>query len=87
MEEFAYLVDSCLKSKVKGQFVQRNGVRIPSGQIERTRAEDPMSEERGGSYAFQTTKDCIIEMYLTDKGKVFTDRDTELDIVDFIKED
>ena len=87
MEEFAYLVDSCLKSKVKGQFVQRNGVRIPSGQIERTPDSDPMSEERGGGYAFQTTPDCITEMYLTDKGKVFADRDTEWDIVDFIKED
>ena len=87
MEEFAYLVNACLKSKIKGQFVQRNGVHIPSGQIEITPPEDPTSVERGGSYAFQTTKDCIIEMYLTDKGKVFTDRDTELDIVDFIKEE
>ena len=87
MEEFAYLVDSCLKSKVKGQFVQRNGDHIPSDQIERTLPSDTMSVERGGGYAFQTTRDCFIEMYLTDEGKLFTNRDTEWDIVDFIKED
>lgn len=86
MEEFEYLVNACLKSKISGQFVMRSGVTIPSGNIVPLDPKSPYHVDNGGSYSFETIKGSIVEMYLTDDGKTFKDRDTELDIVDFIKD-
>lgn len=92
MEEFEYLVNACLKSKISGQFVTRSGVKIPSGNIVPLDPESSQHIDNGGYYSFETIPGSIVEMYLTDKGRVMPDKgtgtyyDTDLDIVDFIKD-
>lgn len=92
MEEFAYLVNACLKSKISGQFVTRGGVKIPSGQIVPLDQQSPYHVNNGGWYAFETIPGSINEMYLTEKGRLLPEKDTgpyrqtDLDIVDFIKD-
>ena len=86
MEEFAYLVNALLKSKVKGHFVTRSGVEIPGDQIEPLDPKSPFHVDNGGSYSYETVKGCIIEMFFTDKGKAFENRDLSIDIVKFVKE-
>ena len=90
MEEFEYLVNACLKSKISGQFVTRSGVKIPSGDIVPLDPKSPFHVNNGGSWEYETISGSIVEMYLTDKGRVMSDKgtgtyyDTELDIVDFV---
>ena len=92
MEEFEYLVNACLKSKISGQFVMRSGVKIPSGNIVPLDPKSPHHVNNGGSWEYETIPGSIVEMYLTKTGRVFPEknndpyRETELDIVDFIKD-
>ena len=92
MEEFEYLVNACLKSKISGQFVMRSGVKIPSGNIVPLDPESPYHVNNGGSWEYETIPGSIVEMYLTKTGRVMPERvqghyrDTEMDIIDFIKD-
>jgi hypothetical protein len=93
MEEFEYLVNACLNSKISGQFVMRSGVKIPSGNIVPLDPKSPYHVDNGGSWAYETIPGSIVEMYLTKTGHVMPERvqghyrDTEMDIVDFIKDE
>ena len=92
MEEFEYLVNACLKSKISGQFVTRSGVKIPSGDIVPLDPKSPFHVNNGGSWEYETITGSIVEMYLTKNGCMMpekitgTQHDTEFDIVDFIKD-
>lgn len=77
MEEFEFLVNACLKSKIQGYFVMRNGDEIPGGAIEPY--EDPL-----GLYAYQYNSQNR-HMFFTSKGTLFTKSESEFDIVDFIR--
>jgi hypothetical protein len=77
MEEFEFLVNACLKSKIKGYFVMRNGDEIPGDAIEPY--EDP-----AGLYAYHYESQNR-HMFFTSKGTLFTKSESEFDIVDFIR--
>lgn len=83
MEEFAYLVNALLKSKIKGHFYLNNGIKVTN--------VEPVDDE-----IFEFTffiEDDEIEILRCDKyGRIFTFSDRtdddvlEYDIVKFVKE-
>ena len=90
--DLSYYVNACLKNKISGKFITRSGVSIPSSNVVPLDPQSPYHVNNGGWYSFETFPGSIIEMYLTDNGRVMPDTksgtsyDTDLDIIDFVED-
>lgn len=88
--DLSYYVNACLKGKISGNFVTRSGVKIPGSNIVPLDPKSPLHVCNGGYYSFETIPGTIVEIFLTDSGRIMPEKgsdsyyDTELDIVDFV---